>query len=144
MVWQYRSPILVGRRGIISSFKWFLPAVAMRLEEGGGDVGTLWYACNAPSRPWPDINCKAKQWGRVGSLWEEWGNFHVQMIFTCLRYASRGRGGMSVPCGMHAMHQVDHDPTSTAKLSNGEDHLVFFLCVRFSINYPVKKTHYYK
>ncbi len=30
MVWQYRSPIPSGRRGVISSFKWFLP-----------DIGTL-------------------------------------------------------------------------------------------------------
>ncbi len=34
MVWLYRSPILVGSRGVISSFKWFLPAFATR--RGGG------------------------------------------------------------------------------------------------------------
>jgi hypothetical protein len=28
VVWQYRSPITVGRRGVMSSFKCFLPAVA--------------------------------------------------------------------------------------------------------------------
>ncbi len=43
MVWQYRSPIPVGRRGvIISLFKWFLPAVATCRGRGGGMVGTLW------------------------------------------------------------------------------------------------------
>ncbi len=33
MVWLNRSPIPVGRRGVISSFKWFLPAFP---REGGG------------------------------------------------------------------------------------------------------------
>ncbi len=33
MVWQYCSPIAVGRRGVISSFKWFLPASP---RQGGG------------------------------------------------------------------------------------------------------------
>ena len=42
MVWLYRSPIPVGRRGVISSIKLFLPAFH-RVEEGGGvGVGTLW------------------------------------------------------------------------------------------------------
>jgi hypothetical protein len=36
MVWQYCSAIPVGRRGVLSSFKWFLPAVAMRRGWGGG------------------------------------------------------------------------------------------------------------
>ncbi len=30
MAWLHRSPIPVGRRGVISSFKWFLPPVASR------------------------------------------------------------------------------------------------------------------
>ncbi len=33
MVWLNRSPIPVGRRGVISSFKWFPPAFP-RVEEG--------------------------------------------------------------------------------------------------------------
>ncbi len=37
MVWQYLSPIPVGRRGVISSFKWFLPAVATCRGSGKGD-----------------------------------------------------------------------------------------------------------
>ncbi len=37
MVWQYRSPIPVGKRGVISSLKWFLPAVAM-CKGGGGSA----------------------------------------------------------------------------------------------------------
>ncbi len=41
MVWLYRSPIPVRRRGVISSFKWFLPAFATRRERGGR-VGALW------------------------------------------------------------------------------------------------------
>ncbi len=41
MVWLYWSPIPVGRRGVFSSFKWFLPAFATRRGRGGG-VGTLW------------------------------------------------------------------------------------------------------
>ncbi len=36
MVWPYRSPIPVGRRGVISSFNWFLPAVAT--YRGGGSA----------------------------------------------------------------------------------------------------------
>ncbi len=36
MVWLYHSPIPVGRRGIISSFKWFLPAFATRRGRGRG------------------------------------------------------------------------------------------------------------
>ncbi len=35
MVWLNRSPIPVGRSGLISSFKWFLPA-CLRVDEGGG------------------------------------------------------------------------------------------------------------
>ncbi len=38
MVWLNRLPIPVGRRGVIYSFKWFLPAFAAlrgRWEEGG-------------------------------------------------------------------------------------------------------------
>ncbi len=41
MVWQYLSLIPVGRKGVISSFKWFLPVVAT-CRGGGGEVGTLW------------------------------------------------------------------------------------------------------
>jgi hypothetical protein len=37
-VWLKYSPIPVGRRGVISSFKWFLPAF-LRVEEGGMVVG---------------------------------------------------------------------------------------------------------
>ncbi len=40
MVWLYRSVIPVGRRGVIFSFKLFLPAFATR---GGGSVSSLWY-----------------------------------------------------------------------------------------------------
>jgi hypothetical protein len=42
MVWQYLSPITVGRRGVISSFKWVLPAVSTCR---GGGVGIL---CSVP------------------------------------------------------------------------------------------------
>jgi hypothetical protein len=35
MVWQYRSSIPVRRRGVISSFKLFLPAIATCREWGG-------------------------------------------------------------------------------------------------------------
>jgi hypothetical protein len=41
MVWLYRSIIPMGRRGVISSFKWFLPTFPARRGRGGG-VGTLW------------------------------------------------------------------------------------------------------
>jgi hypothetical protein len=40
MVWLYRSPIPVERRGVIPSFNIFLPAFVMRRGWGGG-VGTL-------------------------------------------------------------------------------------------------------
>jgi hypothetical protein len=41
MVWLYRSPIPVGRRGVISSFKdFYLPW--LRVEGGGGRVDTQW------------------------------------------------------------------------------------------------------
>ncbi len=36
MVWLNRSPIPVGRRGVISSFKWFLHAFATRWGRGVG------------------------------------------------------------------------------------------------------------
>ncbi len=36
MVWLYHSPIPVGWRGVIYSFKWFLPALT-GLEDGGGE-----------------------------------------------------------------------------------------------------------
>ncbi len=42
MVWLNRSPIPVGRRGVISSLKFFLPAFAVLIGRGVG-VGTLWY-----------------------------------------------------------------------------------------------------
>ncbi len=35
MVWLYRSPIPVGRRRVISSLKWFLPASLHVFERGG-------------------------------------------------------------------------------------------------------------
>ncbi len=38
MVWQHRSAIPVGRRGVISLFKWFLPAVATCSGRGGGST----------------------------------------------------------------------------------------------------------
>ncbi len=36
MVWPNRSPIPVGRRGVISLFKWFLPVFATRRGRGEG------------------------------------------------------------------------------------------------------------
>ncbi len=43
MVWLYLSPIPVGRRWVISSFKWFLPAFATRRggEEGRHPVNRI-------------------------------------------------------------------------------------------------------
>ena len=41
MVWLNRSPILVMRRGVISSFKLFLPAIPTQRK--GVGVGTLWF-----------------------------------------------------------------------------------------------------
>ncbi len=38
IVWLYRSPIPVRRRGVISSFKWFLPAFATRRGRGEGVI----------------------------------------------------------------------------------------------------------
>ncbi len=35
MVWLYRLPIPVGKRGVTFSFKWFLPALAARGGGGG-------------------------------------------------------------------------------------------------------------
>ncbi len=43
MVWLNLSLIPAGRRGVISSFKWFLPVVVTRSGGGGGEgVGALW------------------------------------------------------------------------------------------------------
>ncbi len=44
MVWLNRSPIPVGRREVISSFKWFLPAFP-RVQEWGVGIGTLRSPC---------------------------------------------------------------------------------------------------
>jgi hypothetical protein len=41
LVWIYRLPIPLGRRGVICSFKLFLPAFATLRGRGRG-VGTLW------------------------------------------------------------------------------------------------------
>jgi hypothetical protein len=41
MVWLNFSPIPVGRRGVIPSFKLFLPVLAT-LRGGGEGVGALW------------------------------------------------------------------------------------------------------
>ncbi len=41
MIWLHRSPIPVGRKGVISSFKLFLPSFATRKGRGEG-FGTLW------------------------------------------------------------------------------------------------------
>ncbi len=52
MVWLHRSPISVGRRGVIFSFKWFLPAL-LHVEEGGGVrhpvVARRWWMEPAPT-----------------------------------------------------------------------------------------------
>ncbi len=40
MVWRNLSPIPVGSRGVISSFKWFFPVVATRRGRGEG-VGAM-------------------------------------------------------------------------------------------------------
>ncbi len=50
-VWQYLSPIPVGRRGVISSFKWFLPAVLTCRGKGEG---------SAPCAHGPFCCCYAK------------------------------------------------------------------------------------
>ncbi len=41
MVWLYRSPFSVGRRGVISSLKCFLPAFTTRRGRGE-EVRSLW------------------------------------------------------------------------------------------------------
>jgi hypothetical protein len=38
MVWLHHSPIPIGRSGVISSFKWFLPAFATRRWRGRGSA----------------------------------------------------------------------------------------------------------
>ncbi len=59
MVWLHPSPIPVGRRGVISLFKWFLHAVATCR---GGGVGTLWLHASpfdaTPPRPLHPLPCK--------------------------------------------------------------------------------------
>ncbi len=46
MVWLYRSPTPVVRRGVISSFRWFLPAFAALKERGRGSA-----SCDADLDP---------------------------------------------------------------------------------------------
>ncbi len=41
MVWLYRSPLPVGRRGVISPFKWFLPAL-LHVKKERGSACPLW------------------------------------------------------------------------------------------------------
>jgi hypothetical protein len=41
MVWLHRSPIPVGRRGVIPSFKLFLPAFAARRGRGKINVNVM-------------------------------------------------------------------------------------------------------
>ncbi len=60
MVWLYRSPIPAGRGGVISSFKWFLPAFVMRRGRGG--VGTLWGRETPPFSPLPFSPLWVKVW----------------------------------------------------------------------------------
>ncbi len=50
MLWLNRSPIPVGRRGVISSLKKLLPAIP-RVEDGEGGVGvsTLWFLVEVES-----------------------------------------------------------------------------------------------
>ncbi len=55
MVWLYGSPIPVGRRGEITSFKWFLPAFR------GVGVGSA--PCD--TNPYININRKWKHWHRT-------------------------------------------------------------------------------
>ncbi len=49
MVWLKRSPIPVGRRWVISSFKWFFYLSSLHVEEGGG--GSAPYAPYSSSPP---------------------------------------------------------------------------------------------
>jgi hypothetical protein len=50
MVLQYYSPIPVGRRGVISSFRWFLPAFP-HVEERGGSRHPMSLIGPHPSQP---------------------------------------------------------------------------------------------
>ncbi len=55
MVWLYRSPIPVGRRGVISSVKCFLPAFATLEEKGGGEEESA--PCSINTLPFPPQHC---------------------------------------------------------------------------------------
>ncbi len=57
MVWLHRSPIPVGRRGVISSFKWFLPAIATRRGRGGEVRHSVGMVPSAKKESWTRGGC---------------------------------------------------------------------------------------
>ncbi len=60
----YRSPVPVGRRGVIYFFKWFLPAVAA-LRGGGGQHPVIWTQLNISEyKAFPSLP--------ILSFWHSW------------------------------------------------------------------------
>ncbi len=69
MAWLYCSPISVGRRGVISLFKWFLPAFP-RVEEGGGSAscGAVLSRVRVRNFFYPSLEHKITLWLRPTCL----------------------------------------------------------------------------
>jgi len=66
MVWLNLSPIPVGRRGVISSLKWFLPVFAT--HGGRGGIGTLWSKCVLHYGIWFRWTCWRQCWLGISGL----------------------------------------------------------------------------
>jgi hypothetical protein len=65
-VWLYRSPIPVGRRGVLYLFKWFLPAFAAPKVGGGGSQSA---PCAPPP---PPLTPPLPSESLTGDIQEDW------------------------------------------------------------------------
>ncbi len=103
MVWLYRSPIPVGRRGVFYSFKWFLPAFVV-LGGGGGQHSVDETAIEAGKKLIIDLD------GLITKLAAWLNTRNVQFIHTgdipdrCqpLQYEPARRWGQKYPCQQRA------------------------------------------
>ncbi len=91
MVWLYRLPIPVGRRGVISSDKWFLPAFP-RLGEGGGG-----------RHP---VQCAYAPWSNSPLGMNE--DVQDLLVWEALAEGGGGEGG-----GREDRHQEEHQDTGS-------------------------------
>jgi hypothetical protein len=109
MVWLYRSPIPVGRRGVLFSFKLFLPAFATHTGrgEGGGILCSHDINMECNYLAWTESKLSEQKLEYLSQMQKVNG---FSQLYTVFRIRIRKFSGLPKPDRVPLVRGTDPDP----------------------------------